>query len=173
MKRKIILNSKNYSLVRLEKSDLAFIKKWRNEQREVLRQNKILSDKDQQVWFKLVQKDKNQKVFSIINSEGELCGYCGITHIDWINKRGELTFLVKTDVQRAEYRKIFLEMLALLKNYFFSNLSLHKFFAETFSFRKFHISILEEFGFKRGGVLIDHVFKKGRFYNSLIHYILC
>lgn len=172
MKRKIILKGKYCQLACLEKSDLVLIKKWRNEQREVLRQNKILTNDDQKKWFQSLKKDRHQRIFAIISEQGEFCGYCGITHIDWNNRRGELSFLLKTKVDEVFYKKIFLDALGLLKEYCFSTLRLHRFFAETFEFRKFHISILEKFGFKREGVLTDHAFKKGRFYDSLLHYIL-
>jgi len=152
MKRKIILKGKYCQLVRLDKSDLSFIKKWRNGQREVLRQNKILTDTDQISWYKILQHDKNQKIFSIVDGAGNLLGYCGITHIDWINQRGELSFLLKTEISKVEYKKFFLDALGMLKKYCLFTLRLHKFFAETFSFRKFHINILEEFGFKRSGI---------------------
>lgn len=156
----------------LEKSDLTPIKRWRNEQRDVLRQNKILTDKDQVNWYALLQQDKKQKIFSIIGAKGELLGYCGITNIDWYNRRGEVSFLLRTGISKADYRKYFLDVLDQLKKYFFSILKLHKLFTETFEYRKFHISILEKFGFKRSGVLVDHIYKKGKYYDSLVHCLI-
>lgn len=172
MKRKIILAGNHYSLARLEKFDLGSIKKWRNEQRNILRQNKILTDKDQLAWFKLLPKDKNQKIFSILDSSEKLLGYCGIVHIDWENRNGEISFLLESDTPKNTHQDIFLEVLSLLKRYAFSTLSLHRLFTETFEYRKFHIGILEEFGFKQEGKLTGHIYKNGKFYDSVLHYIL-
>lgn len=172
MKRKILLKGKCCQLTKLEKPDLFLIKNWRNEQRDILRQNKILTDKDQINWYKFLQYDQNQKIFSIVDESGILLGYCGITNIDWINRRGELSFLLATVINKDVYAKILEEVIVILKQYFFSVLHLHKFFTETFEFRKDHITILEKSGFVKGGVLKDHVYKNGKFYNSLVHYII-
>ena len=160
MVRKIIFEGKNCRLGLLNKEDLKLIKDWRNQQREILRQNKILTNSDQKKWFFLLKKDKQQKIFSILNSDNNLLGYCGITHIDWSNKRGEVSFLLKTGTPYIFYKKVFLEVLKFLKRYSFSNLGLHKLFAETFDFRKNHESILREAGFKYEATLVDHILKK-------------
>ena len=43
--------SKNLELVVIRKEDIQKIRKWRNEQREVLRQDKILTKKEQEDYF--------------------------------------------------------------------------------------------------------------------------
>ena len=42
-------------------------------------------------------------------------------------------------------------------------------FTETFAFRTFHISILEENGYMKEGILRNHILESGKFYDSIIH----
>lgn len=156
----------------IKKQYLSPLKEWRNSQTDVLRQNKRLTDSDQEKWFLKIRKDKTQKLFSILDGK-KFIGYCGLTYIDHFNRRAEISFLV--DPERAKdaavYKEDFLSALKWLSNYGFNRLKLHKIFVETFEFRKSHLKILEEFGFKREAVLRGHYYKKGKFYNSLIHSI--
>jgi RimJ/RimL family protein N-acetyltransferase len=49
---------------------------------------------------------------------------------------------------------------------------LRRLYTETFSFRKKHINILENFGFKLEGVMKMHIIKNKKIYDSLIHGML-
>lgn len=163
----------NYTLVPLRRKDLTSIKSWRNEQKEILRQTKTLTDEDQENWFAKVQIDKHQVIFSILKDD-ELIGYCGITYVDHVNRRGEISFVAKTEItkDKKEYKKIFLAVLTMLKEYAFDKLKLHKLFTETFEFRDYHISILEEFGFQKDGKYKEHIWHEGRFIDSIIHSLI-
>lgn len=156
----------------IKKEHLVFLKKWRNEQREILRQTKVLTDKDQIKWFAKIKKDKNQKLFAIYENK-KFIGYCGLVYIDLRHSRAEISFLV--DTKRANnkdiYRQDFLAGLDFLCHYGFSKLKLHKIFVETIDYRKIHMKILEEFGFKKEAVLKEQYLKNGKFYNAIIHSI--
>ena len=152
------------------------MKDWRNKQMDVLRQTKPLADSDQKKWWICLKKDKNQSLFAIgINSEKgiEFVGYCGLTNIDYSNKRAEISFL--TAPERADnkkiYREDFLSALNWLCRYGFKELKLNKIFTETFDFRKDHIKIIEEFGFKKEATFRKQYFKEGKFCDSVIHSI--
>ncbi len=162
----------NLTFREIRKADLAPIKNWRNEQMDILRQNVVLTDADQENWFLGLANDKSQVLFAVL--DGDLLGYCGITHFDNFNHRGEVSFVMKTEIARdeASYEKYFLAVLEMLKNYAFAELKLHKLFTETYEFRKFHISILEKFGFKLDGRYKEHIFHEGKFIDSLIHSLI-
>lgn len=168
-----ILKREHCFLSPLAEEDLSLIKNWRNEQIEVLRQNKILTDEDQKNWFEKVKTDKNQVLFAILSGD-ELLGYCGITHLDFSNHRGEVSFIMNTEIAKnePEYEKYFLEVLDMLKAYAFEELKLHKLFTETYEFRKFHIGVLEKFGFNFDGRYKEHVFHEGKYVDSLIHSLI-
>lgn len=163
----------------MEKSYLRNLKKWRNLQINVLRQFTPLTDCDQETWFESLQNDSRRVIFAILTCEENLkeptfIGYCGITNIDFKNERGEISFLLDPDRATNEklYREDFLSILEMLSRYSFEELNLNKLFTETFSFREFHIKILEEFDFKREGVLRNHHFTRGEYFDSIIHSLL-
>ena len=160
----------------LERKHLSLLKDWRNKQMDVLRQTKPLTDFDQEKWWLRLKKDKSQSLFAIgINSEEgiEFVGYCGLTNIDYSNKRAEISFLVSPERADSKkiYREDFLSALSWLCRHGFKELKLNKIFAETFDFRKDHIKIVEEFGFKKKATFRKQYFKKGKFYDSIVHFI--
>lgn len=163
----------------LEKEFLPKLKEWRNLQIKILRQFKPLTDYDQEKWFEKLSDDENQVLFGIVtfnekNGRKVLVGYCGITNIDFKNRRGEIAFLVSPDRVNDEemYREDFLSTLYMLCKYGFEELNLNKLFTETFSFRKKHMEILEESGFKSNGILRSHHFTNGQYCDSVIHSLL-
>ena len=161
----------------LERKDIAMIKDWRNRQMMILRQSKPLTDTDQEEWYRNLSRDDSQIVFGLRFNEGEsdhLVGYCALVRMDSISKRAELSFLVNPT--RAEskdlYKNDMISALALLCRYGFEEIQLHKIYTETFEFRKNHISILEDFGFVKEGVLRSHQYKSGKFLDSVLHSML-
>lgn len=171
MSRKKILQSKNCYLTKLMQEDLPFLKKWRNEQMEILRQTRELTDEDQKNWYAKLQEDDSQVVFAILNNSDKLIGYCALMYIDQINKRGEIAFVLETGIDTDLYHKIFEEALGMLKDYGFEKLELHKIYTETYAFRHRHIKTLEKFGLTRTGILKDHIVEKGEFVDSILHSI--
>ena len=145
---------------------------------DVLRQWKPLTDYNQEIWFQQINEDDSQIVFSIKVSDNDdnlsFIGYCGIVNLDFINRRGEISFLINpTRLQDKDlYREDFLSVLYMLSQYGFEGINLHKLFTETFAFRKHHIKILEDFGFHLDGILREHQFIKGQYHDSLMHSVL-
>lgn len=156
----------------IKKEYLPFLKDWRNRQRDILRQVKLLTDSDQKKWFKKIQTDKNQKLFGILEN-GKFIGYCGLTPINHDNKRAEISFLVNPIIARQakHYEAVFLVVLEHLKKYGFKTLKLHKIFAETVQFRKHHMKILEKSSLVKEAVLKEHYFKHGKFQDTIVHSI--
>lgn len=174
-----ISDSSGYQLLSIRKEDMEPIRKWRNAQIDVLRQKTPLSPQEQQDYFQTILLPS----FSLLHPpqillsyllKGELIGYGGLVYIDWTAKRSEVSFLVHPD--RAQnssvYHQDFTHFLSLLMQIAFQDLEFHRLFTETYSFRKETISILEECGFQKEGILRDHVFKQGKWQDSVIHGIL-
>jgi len=167
----------NRYLCPLESEFLPKLKKWRNLQMKVLRQYTSLTDLHQKKWYAHLKEDETQTLFALMAGEPpklKFIGYCGITNIDFKNRRGEISFLVDpTRAAKKEiYKKDFLAVLYMLCKYGFEELNLNKLFTETFDFRKDHIKILEEFGFHKEGELREQYFSQGKYFNSFIHSIL-
>ena len=60
----------------------------------------------------------------------------------------------------------------LIKKIIFEEMKFNRVFTETFAFRKFHISILEENGYVKEGTMREHILKSNKFYDSIIHGIV-
>lgn len=174
MIRKKIIDCETIYLSNLMKKDLIYLKKWRNSQTLILRQNKKLTNQDQKKWWEKIKKSEKENLFAIINTSEKLIGYCGLTNIDKINSRSEISFLLNPEINEKSkrYEKIFTEVIDALCKYNFLKLKMNKIYTETYIFRKKHILIIEKFGFKKEGELREHIFKKSKFYNSLIHSML-
>lgn len=168
----------DYSLIVIRKKDIYKIMDWRNSQINILRQKDLLTKDKQLKYFNeiikssFVKKYPKQILFSYL-FKNRCIGYGGLVHISWKNKIAEVSFLV--DDKRLNddivYKRDFTNYLRLLKKIAFENLKFHKVFTETYSFRKFHISILEKADFKLVRVIKNNVLIKRKYFDSLIHEI--
>ncbi len=163
-------------LIQLKKNHIEKIRLWRNAQITVLRQKKSVLPEEQKRWYANMLMDKNQVLFALLKIAPSgraplLIGYCGLVHINWIKKRGEISFIVNPF--RAErhnlYKQDFLSGLWLLSKYAFEKQRLKEIFTETYSFRKRHIRILEEFGMKYKRKAIKSYYCNSKYYDSYFH----
>lgn len=184
LSRQLFEDTKGYGLVSLREEDLEPIRLWRNAQKDILRQNEEITPQKQLNYFHQVihpsfsQKKPSQILFSFLlhdrHGHDNLIGYGGLTHIDWDNKRAEVSFLLDPLRTQDEqmYSSDFLHFLALLSEVASKELHLHRIFTETFSFRTHHMKVLEEAGFQLEGILREHVFKNGTWSDSILHGLL-
>lgn len=166
----------DYHMVPIRKKDIQFIRKWRNEQIDVLRQRKKITKKEQIDYYnKVIKKSFSEKrpeciLFSFLLND--VCiGYGGLTNIDWLSKRAELSFILKT-IRFSNpkiYQKDFNYFLNIIMQLSFDELKFNRLFTETYNIRALHIKILESVGFELEGKLKQHVNIKDKFVDSLIH----
>ena len=154
--------------------DLADIKDWRNEQMDICRQWKPLTDYNQEEWWKELSTSDKQVIFAIKDSDGELIGYCGLVYIDYINRKAEFSIQISTEraIKNYIYREDFMATAKMICEYGFKTLNLNKITTETFEFRKYQIKLLEQFGFQRDGMLRKNHYEQGKYYDSINHSIL-
>jgi RimJ/RimL family protein N-acetyltransferase len=165
-----------YSYRKVLEDDIFQIMEWRNQQRNVLRQEHIITHKQQREYFEKYvfpeyQKTEPKQILFSILEDDKLIGYGGLVHISWINKRAEISFLMETKRSKKKelYKRDFSNFLKFIKKYAFYEKKLNRVFTETYAFRDFHISILEENGFKLEGEMREHIYIDGKFHNSLLH----
>ena len=166
----------NYSIVPIREKDLLFIKDWRNEQIEFLRQTKPLTEKDQIKYYKNViskafdETKPDQILFSFLLNE-KCIGYGGFVHIDWNSQSAEVSFLsdtnrVKKDEQYSEDFNNFLKLIFIVA---FEEIHFNRLHTETFEIDPLTIKLLENFEFKFNRRLKKHVLINGKYFDSLIH----
>jgi hypothetical protein len=176
--KKQIFKKGDYKIIPIRYEDRYMIMEWRNEQRYHLRQEKILTKKDQNNYFfnvisKLfVKKNPEQILFSFLKNE-QLIGYGGLVHINWNTKNAEMSFLIHSNFSKEcnEYQESLTTFIHLIKKVVFKELLFKRLFTETYSMRDFHIKILETNLFMFERKIIEKINYEGIKYDSLIHSI--
>lgn len=163
-----------YSIVPIRFEDRFDIMKWRNEQIYHLRQNKPLTERDQEYYFDQVvsklfeQEQPNQILFSFL--ENNICiGYGGLVHINWVDKNAEISFIMDTAFEGERFHEIWSCFLDLIEEVAFGELNLHKIFTYAFDLRPRLYCMLESAGFKKEAVLKEHSFFENKFIDVVIH----
>lgn len=179
LKKNCFKDNEGYQIIPVRQQDIENIRIWRNAQMDVLRQKEIITREGQEyyyqnnVWPTFELEKPSQILFSFLLHE-TCIGYGGFVYLDWENSRSEISFLV--DPARASdpviYNQDFLHFLKLLFQIAVDHLHLHRLFTETFAFRASTLTVLEKCGFKREGILREHVYKNGQWVNSLMHGLL-
>lgn len=155
--------------------DALLIRKWRNEQINILRQNSKVKIQDQLNYFKkiylpnLKKRKPNQVLYTILENNTRI-GYGGIVHIDWTKKVGEMSFVIdpKKNFKKKILFKFFLTNIKKISKH---NLKIKKIIIETFSFRYKHLRLVEQFGFKKYKIEKKKIKINGRNFNSIHHYL--
>lgn len=168
-----------YRLIPIRKKDLEMIRIWRNSQIKNLRQKKLLSSKDQNLYYTNTIKQQFLKdrpdllLFSFLLNK-KLIGYGGLVHINWIDKNAETSFLIETarSLKRKKYEKDYRIFIEMIKEIAFNQLKLHRLHSETYSFRKGQINLLENNGFIREGKIREGLFYEKHYYDIIIHGLL-
>ena len=177
--KKITYQMGEYSTETVQPGHIELIRQWRNEQMDVLRQSKAISERQQieyfekHVWPELNKNQPKQILLSFF-SKNKLIGYGGLVNISWDHLRAEISFLCDPRVvgKVQIYRKCFLNFLEIIRDLSFKTLGLNRLYTETFSFRKTQISILEDFGLDIEGVLKSSYKINGKFCDSVIQSVI-
>ena len=99
------------------------IRKWRNEQIDILRQNKPLTKDEQSKYYHQVikksfyEKKPEMILFSFL-IKNNCVGYGGFVHIDWNSKKAELSIILDTNRTKKQetYKKEFSIFLKIILN---------------------------------------------------------
>lgn len=165
-----------YKILPIRSDDKFQIMHWRNAQMDVLRQSKILTKEDQEYYFAkvvtpLFEKEQPEQLLFSLFFDDILIGYGGLVHINWHDRRGEVSFLLNDKRVEDEelYEKDFTSFLTLIKEMAFEDIDFNRIYTETFDIRPLHISILGKNQFILEGRMKQHVNINNTFYDSLIH----
>ncbi|MBR1792039.1 MAG: GNAT family N-acetyltransferase [Bacteroidales bacterium] len=164
----------DHSIVPLRYEDRFLIMKWRNEQIYHLRQIHPLTEGDQQRYFdnvvaKLFDNPKPEQIlFSYL--EKSICiGYGGLVHINWIDRNGEISFIMDTKLETEHFQEHWSNWLTMLKDVAFTNLGLHKIYTYAFDLRPHLYKVLEANGFMREATLKEHCLFQGEYKDVVLH----
>lgn len=170
------LSDERRRLRAIDPVDIEAIRQWRNAQLEVLRQSRPISGQEQADYFaQMIWPDKSEirptTILLAYLEDERLIGYGGLVHIQWDDRRAEVSFLL--DPQREtdpNGRAVdFGRFLELIKEFAFVDLGLARLYTETYAMRERHIETLECHAFRPEGRLRSHVRVKGQPVDSLVH----
>jgi RimJ/RimL family protein N-acetyltransferase len=165
-----------YAIAPVQPKQIESIRQWRNNQLDVLRQDEPISRQQQidyyanHIWPSMARLMPKNIVMSYLY-KGAPIGYGGLVHIAWQDLRAEVSFLLDTEraANEVTYSADFRRFLGLIKQLAFDELGFNRLFTETYNIRRLHIDALENSGFKREGVMCEHVRIDGLPIDSIIH----
>jgi len=156
-----IYRKSTYALVPIRNEDKFEIMKWRNEQIYHLRQQKLLSIKDQEEYFHTVvaslfeQENPRQILFSYL--ENNICiGYGGLVHINWQDRNAEISFIINTALEKEFFELHWTTYLFLIEQVAFQDLNLHKIFTYALDIRPHLYKTIETAGYQEEARLKQH-----------------
>ena len=164
----------DYSIVPLRYEDRFSIMKWRNEQIYPLRQTRPLTEDDQQRYFdnvvsKLYDNPKPDQILFSYLEKGVCIGYGGLVHINWIDRNGEISFIMDTQLESEHFAEHWSNYLTMLKAVAFDDLGLHKIYTYAFDLRPHLYTMLEANGYKREATLKEHCLFNGEYKDVVLH----
>ena len=164
----------DYSIVPLRYEDRFSIMTWRNEQIYHLRQARLLTEEDQQQYFdnvvaKLFDNPKPDQILFSYLEKGVCIGYGGLVHINWIDRNGEISFVMNTALEKEHFAVHWSNYLTMLKEVAFKDLSLHKIYTYAFDLRPHLYTMLEANGFQREATLKEHCYFNGEYKDVVLH----
>lgn len=167
-----------FSLRPISWDDREQIREWRNRQIDVLRQARVLTAEDQDAYYlNVVEPQFSQarpaQVLLAYTCGDDLLGYGGVVHINWPDRRGEVSFLTATDrLDEETFASDWNAYLNLLIPLCRDRLRFHKLTTETYETRTMLVPILESHGFVLEGRLREHHLFGDTWIDSLAHGLL-
>ena len=172
--KKQIFTIDDYSLTPIRIEDKFLIMKWRNEQIYHLRQDKILTEEDQNKYFNEIisklynHEQPNQILFSFLHNN-QCIGYGGLVHINWVDKNAEISFVMNTTLEVNDFQGNWINYLKLIEKVAFEDLKMHKIFTYAFDLRPHLYPMLLKNDFAEEARLKEHCYFEGKFIDVLIH----
>ncbi len=173
------LSSGDFQVRSVQPDDIEDIRQWRNAQIRVLRQTAVITAADQvsyferEIWPTLDQAEPSNILLTLFKA-GARIGYGGLVHVNWRDRRAEVSFLLTPEwtEDAGRYQQAFRAFFGLVQDLAFDDLDLRKLTTEAFSFRTDVVAQLEACGFQPEGRLREHVLVDGVPTDSLIHGLL-
>ena len=159
----------------LEREDLKQLRDWRNDPDifSRVREYRYLNMENQEAWFNSLRDDRKTIMFGI--EEGELhqlefIGVCGLTNIDWIGRKAEVSIYIGDKLYRQ--KGLGIEILNALAKYAFGECNLNRLWAEAFDSNQAGRKLFIKAGYEEEGILFAHAYKNGHYQNSHIYRML-
>lgn len=169
-----VFKKNEYCIVPIRSEDRYNIMKWRNEQIYHLRQDKPLTNEAQDRYFDDIisqlfyQEKPSQLLFSFLN-DGELIGYGGLVHINWVHKNAEISFIMNTKLEKKSFEWNWSRYLELIEDLAFKEMAFMKIYVYAFDLRPHLYTTLLNNNYFLDARLNDHCIINGELKDVLIY----
>ncbi len=163
-----------FAIVPIRYEDRLAIMKWRNEQMYHLRQEKILTENDQEAYFQNIihpsfnEKAPAQILFSFLRNE-KCIGYGGLVHINWQSHQAEVSFIMASELEADNFETNWITFLHLLEKIAFTDLNLSSLFTYAYDLRPHLYKAIENVGFQQSKRLEKEQLIEGKLIDVVIH----
>jgi len=160
-----------YRLRKITENDLEMVMQWRMspDVTTFMNTDPVLTLDGQKRWFEKLTSS-GEFYFWIVEVNGKPCGTINLANIDHVNKRCEWGYYIAEKSLRSFELAICLE--TSLYDFVFDILGLNKIMGESFFLNKAAIKMHELCGCKTDGILRQHIFKNGQYYDICVQSIL-
>lgn len=163
-----------FAIVPIRYEDRLAIMKWRNEQMYHLRQEKILTENDQESYFQNIihpsfkEEKPAQILFSFLQNE-KCIGYGGLVHINWQSHQAEVSFIMASELEADNFETNWITFLHLLEKIAFTDLNLSSLFTYAYDLRPHLYKAIENAGFQQSKRLEKEQLIEGKLIDVVIH----
>lgn len=169
-----MIKGEKVTLDTIKRSNIEWLRQQRNdpELRQYFREWKDISEDQQEKWYASRGNNTNQShvYFEILSNEtGEIVGCTGLHYINWRLRSAEFSIFLARSARGAGYGY---ETLSLLFNYGFSEMNLHKIWAEVYDNNKAISLYTNGLGMKVDGKSRHSQFINGKYMDSTLLSIL-
>jgi ribosomal-protein-alanine N-acetyltransferase len=147
----------------LDKSHLHRMYTFRNDPRvfQWCRQFEPLTKRQHYQWFESLHERADVKMYAVMLNK-QLLGVCGLTSIDWVNRRAEFSLYIDPDGHGLGFGSTALDMLLRVG---FNVLNLNLVWGESFDGNP-AMKMFERIGFKREGTRRQFYYRKGKYVDA-------
>jgi RimJ/RimL family protein N-acetyltransferase len=166
IEKAVFLASARVILRPFSKDDAPRLHRWINdpEVRRFLTPHFPITLESEEEWVKSLSKQNDKEVLLAIETpEGEHIGSMGLHRINWIDRTSTTGALIGN----KEYwgKGLGTEAKMLLLHYAFNTLNLRKICSQALVFNERSISYSKKCGYKEEGVLKEHIFREGKYWD--------
>ena len=171
---KQIYSKGEHSIIPIRFEDRFDIMKWRNEQMYHLRQKELLTIENQDNYFNTIVsdlfiQDKPQQLLFSYLKNNECIGYGGLVHINWEDKKAEISFIMNTELEKTDFDTNWSLYLELIEQLAFKELGVRALFTYAYDLRPHLYPTLEKNGFELKSRLKNQIIIDGEHKDVLIH----
>ncbi|MEW6680507.1 MAG: GNAT family protein [bacterium] len=164
-----MIKGKRIILRRASKIDIPKILQWEANYEifHLIGMPKLTSPEALEEEINQVSISPNRLLFIIETENGSPIGYLSLWNIRWKDRNAYLELVIG---EKEYWNKIYgANVYLLILEYAFNVLNLHKIYGEVVEYNKRHIRLIENGGAKKEGVLKEHIFKDGKYYDMYIY----